>query len=33
MTLAAVPGTSEPLCEWLERGLREIAGQDPLVAS
>jgi hypothetical protein len=28
--LAAVPIPSEPLCEWLERGLREIAGQDPL---
>jgi hypothetical protein len=30
MSLAAVPAPSEPLCEWLERGLREIAGQDPL---
>src|SRR5215211_4912978 len=30
MSLAAVPGAREPLCEWLERGLRELAGQDPL---
>jgi len=30
MSLAAVPTPREPLCEWLEPGLREIPGQDPL---
>ncbi len=30
MNLVEVPAASEPLCEWLEPGLREIAGQDPL---
>jgi hypothetical protein len=30
MTVSAVPAVQEPLCEWLEPALREIAGQDPL---
>jgi hypothetical protein len=30
MTVAVAPTPAEPLCEWLEPGLRQIAGQDPL---
>lgn len=30
MSLVSVPTPDEPLCEWVEPGLREIAGQDPL---
>lgn len=30
MSLVGLSAPSEPLCEWVESGLREIAGQDPL---
>jgi hypothetical protein len=30
MSLQAAPTLGDPLCEWLEPALREIAGQDPL---
>jgi hypothetical protein len=30
MSLNVADDTPAPLCEWVERGLRELAGQDPL---
>lgn len=30
MELVEHPSSPPPLCEWIERGLREISGQDPL---
>src|SRR3954465_13453336 len=30
MSVSVVPQPAQPLCEWVEPALREIAGQDPL---